>query len=275
MEVATKAMLPAAVEYTDEQIGLMKRTICNGATNDELLLFIQQCQRTRLDPFTKQIYFIKDKNNKVNVMASIDGLRLIADRSGLYAGQTRPEWCGKDGNWADVWLQDEPPAAARVGVYKTGFVEPLYATARYRSYAPPQASQWSTWGKMPELMLAKVAESLALRKAFPNEMSGIYTAEEFSKESPKTEDVVEVAVSEAPKLPKSSTTMTGTSAQKKSDVGGKTDLIGLFEDAIAAGKTEEEIDAYLRQEFGVTQENFHMTPKQLEQAYGGLVGTKK
>src|SRR6266850_405983 len=172
MSIAEKQLPSVEGQFNNEQVALIKRTICKDATNDEFQLFVQQCQRTRLDPFTKQIYFIKDKNGKVNVMASIDGLRLIADRSGVYAGQTKPEWCGQDGAWVDVWLQDKPPLAARVGVYRQGFVEPLYATAMYKAYAPSNASPYSTWGKMPEHMLAKVAESLALKKAFPNEMSG-------------------------------------------------------------------------------------------------------
>lgn len=181
--------IAAPTALGQSELDTLRRTIGHDLDNNEFELFAAICRRTGLDPFARQIYAVKryDKRQGREVMqiqTGIDGLRLIAERSRHYAGQTPVEWCGPDGNWVDVWLSDQPPAAARVGVLRDDFREPVYAVAKFSSYCATtrDGKPQSLWATMPEVMIAKCAEALAIRKAFPNDVSDVYTREEMAQQ---------------------------------------------------------------------------------------------
>jgi phage recombination protein Bet len=176
--------------WTPEQTQLIATTIAPGCSSDELRLFAYACQRTGLDPFSKQIYAIK-RGGKMTIQAGIDGLRAIAERTGELDG-SHTEWCGDDGQWSDVWISAKPPAAAKTTIWRKGSSHPFTGVARFADYNAGQG----LWSKMPAAMIAKCSEALALRKAFPANLSGVYSTDEMEQV-----EVQPVTVTAAPALP--------------------------------------------------------------------------
>lgn len=175
----------APLTFDDEAIAVLKNTIAKGVSDTELQLFIATCQRTRLDPFARQIYAIQRRTkegdnwvNRMTIQIGIDGMRLIAERTGKYAGGDGPQWSGDGQTWLDAWTEDGPPAFARYCAWRKDVERGFIAVARYKSYVQTtgQGAPTSLWAKMPDVMLGKCAESLALRRAFPAEMSGFAAA---------------------------------------------------------------------------------------------------
>jgi phage recombination protein Bet len=178
--------------YWDEnQLAVLQGgSIDEGVTRAELQAFLHECQRRRLDPFTRQIYLIgrwdNQKKRKVyRSQTSIDGFRLIGRRAADDAKESIEYedtlWCGPDGKWVDVWLADEPPAACKVVVLRNGKRFP--ATAKFASYVQTNndGQMIGLWRKMPDGQIGKCTEALALRKAFPEELGGIYAEEEMAQ----------------------------------------------------------------------------------------------
>ena len=156
---------------TPAQVDLIKSQIAVGATDDELKLFLHVADKSGLDPLSRQIYFIK-RSGKMTIQTGIDGFRAVADRTGQYVGSSDP-----------VFEENgEIPSKATVTVNKVvgGVVGNFTATARWEEYYPGK-SQGFMWDKMPHTMLGKCAEALALRKAFPAQLSGLYTGDEMDQ----------------------------------------------------------------------------------------------
>lgn len=160
-----------AIIFTQDQLELIKNTLCRGINDDELKLFSAICQKTGLDPFMKQIYAVK-RGDQMTIQTSIDGYRLIAERTGRYCPGRESTHQYK----ADKLVSSTSYVKKQT---KDGTWHEVSVTSYLDEYKPNYKSQF--WDTKPHIMLDKCAEALALRKAFPNELSGLYTSEEMDQ----------------------------------------------------------------------------------------------
>ncbi len=170
-ETALATRMPEVL-ISAEQSSLIQRTIAKDATLEELQLFFSDCKRRGVHPLDKLIHFTK-RGGKYTPITSIDFMRTRAHDSGECAGISDPTFDGEPG---------KAGFSARVIVRRLVQAQlcDFSATARWSEYCPP-AGQDHMWRKMPHTMLGKCAEALALRKAFPQQLQGLYAREEMDQ----------------------------------------------------------------------------------------------
>lgn len=180
-------------EWTPVQRAALGHLGIEDAPTGDQHVFLHVAQRTGLDPFAKQIYMIPRKQTgrngqpdviKWTIQTGIDGFRLIAEKHAQYAGTLDPEWCGDDGEWRETWTDRKPPTMARVKVLRHDRAHPISLPVRFAEFAATFANgdlqgQWKT---KPAHMIGKVAEAAALRKAFPQNLSGLITDDEAARD---------------------------------------------------------------------------------------------
>jgi len=216
------------VDLNSKQLDLVHRTIAKDCNSEEFDMFIEVARRIGLDPFRRQIYCnIYNKNKPAKrqmvLITGIDGFRAVADRNGNY----RPD--ENEPEITTLEELKEPLANPRgidkavVTVHKQdreGNWHPVRGVARWDEFAPldegydeeDRGEQWPDgnkkmtrvpngklqldpknkfWQRMPHLMLAKCAEAQALRRGWPEDLSGIYAPEEMHHA-----DTIELTASE-------------------------------------------------------------------------------
>jgi len=201
--------------------------------------FIQACRRTGLDPTAKQIYAALI-GGKWTILTGVDGFRVVAQRSGQYTGQTPIQWTADGVTWVDAWLPElqggkkgDRPAAARVGILRKGFTEPLMQVVTWAEFGKSSGN----WSDRPAHMLGIRAETHALRRAFPNDLSGLYTPEDFDTDAVDTEDAIVIQPSRDWK-------------SLVDDALSKADVADIVEEAKAAGEFTDDLRTYALARYG-------------------------
>lgn len=160
---------------TSEQKALVKSVIFPEANDAELELFFYECGRRGVHPLDRLIHPVKRNDSdsgtkRVTFQCGIDYFRAAAQETGEYDGQDEPEFGDVDPQGFPEW--------AKVAVYRKGTDRPFIGIARWKEYYPGEKMGFM-WRKMPHAQLAKCAEALAFRKAFPLKLAGLYAEEEM------------------------------------------------------------------------------------------------
>lgn len=168
-------------ELTPEQVNLIKNTVCKGATNDELALFLYTAKRTGLDPLARQIHAVKRWDSVLGrevmaIQTGIDGYRLVADRTHKYApGDIELLFDSKGGLLGATACVKKLVEGTWIDVKSTAYFDEYVQKKKDGTFI-------AMWKKMPRVMISKCAEALALRRAFPAELSGVYTEDELGQD---------------------------------------------------------------------------------------------
>ncbi|CAB4133819.1 bet_lambda, phage recombination protein Bet [uncultured Caudovirales phage] len=175
--------------FDQKQIDILKNSICKGVSNEEFEVFLMACQKTQLDPFMRQIYAVKRKAKKADgswgetmtIQTGIDGYRLIAERTERYAPGPEPTYVIEGGQLvsATSYIKKLTKDGTWHTVSASAYLDEYCQTFPDRQTGEKKPT--GMWVNMPKTMLAKCAEAQALRKAFPAEMSGVYTKEEMQQ----------------------------------------------------------------------------------------------
>lgn len=183
-ELTTTSTSLASVEqkmhFSDDQLRMIRDTYANGASESEFQMLMAIAKARKLNPLFRQIWFVNRWDSQKNKLVwspqvSIDGLRCIAERSGLYDGQDEPEFIYEEGH--------KTPSCVKVRIYKKGIPRPFVGVAHFSEYVAKKKDGKPTqmWSEKPHIMISKCAEALALRKAFPEDMAGLYVPEEMDQ----------------------------------------------------------------------------------------------
>jgi phage recombination protein Bet len=194
-------------DYTPEQMALIRRTVAADTTADEFNMFIEICRRAGLDPFRKQLYcLVYSKDNpdkrKVAFITGIDGLRALAARNGDYRPDDAEPSFVFDDAAKDPETNPKGFVKATVKAFKRhdGEWHPVVGVAYWNEFAPLkeiwaeppgggkrkptgrfEIDKKGNWFRMPHVMLGKCAEGQALRKGWPEDLSGIHSTEEMER----------------------------------------------------------------------------------------------
>lgn len=167
-----KAQPNAVLYFSDDEKKAIKDIVAKNLNDEQTKVFFYTCQALGLNPLVNEICAVtyKDRDGKstMSIQVMRDGFLTIAHRSGKFAGL--------ESGVNVVDIDGKPSLVGWAKVYHKDFTVPVYQEADFGEYNTGR----NLWTSKPRTMIKKVAESMALRKAF--NVNGVYAPEEMEKE---------------------------------------------------------------------------------------------
>jgi len=168
------------ISFTDEEKEILRRTVCKNVSDDEFKVFLHVAETYGLDPFNKELFFLKDNKDRKNIFTSRDGYLSIANRNEAFDGlvsdvvRTNDEFKRTTTGIEHKYGSERGSIlGAYALVYRKDREYPVYVFAPFEEYNGYN----SVWNRYPSAMILKVAESMALKRAFS--VSGLVSQEEM------------------------------------------------------------------------------------------------
>ena len=226
------------LELNEKDLAAIRAEFCKGFTQEQFDVAMTFCRVRNLLPGKHVLFQLrrakewdelvgaKVEVTKIVFITTIDASRLIAQRTGQYGGPDPEQYIYLDENGAPNIVSEIPlpklplvpgqtplprePWAVKTTVYRKDFDHPVSSIARFDAYASTYKSAngpvlTETWTKRGPEQLAKCSEMLSLRRAFPEELGGLYLDLELKNENedvPVTPASVPVPAPAAPVVPK-------------------------------------------------------------------------
>lgn len=174
--------------YTPDLLNVIKQTVAKGSTDEELYMFLQIASMYDLNPFMKEIWFIKNKDGSIWITTSRDGYRKIASRDANFKDCRSCEVHENDEFEMEMVMGEitnihhkfkQNDRGAIVGAYAVLITETGDKSATYVSFEEYNQGT-PVWRKYPSAMICKVAEVRELKKFA--KIDGLQTYEDAPKE---------------------------------------------------------------------------------------------
>ena len=178
-------MSTSIMTWTPEQVDTIKRTVAQSATPSELQMFLHVASKNGLDPLMREIWLVQNKG-KNQIMTARDGYLKIANSSTHFMGMLSDVVCEKDRftkqNTSVIHRYTNEERGKIIGAYALVYRDDRPIPTYFYAHMADYYTNSGAWLQYPHAMIIKVAESMALKRAFA--INGLVTKEEIGIEEP-------------------------------------------------------------------------------------------
>jgi phage recombination protein Bet len=194
------------IQFTDESGDAIQisqqdvyQYICDKATPQEVVFFMELCRSQRLNPFKKEAFLIKFGGNPASMITAEVVFERRANAHPSYRGMEHGVvYLDRNG---EIRKREGTATYRAAGETLIGGWACVHRSDRKDAYAEVSLDEYnknqSVWKTMPGVMISKCAKATALRLAFPSDFQGMYLSEEMGV-APDITEVHAEMVSDAP-----------------------------------------------------------------------------